>query len=191
MVFKLEGNWRAGIAFDVHTISSTHVGFNEYGRDVFDTKRSEMGELVYKLKYRSDKSCIAKIVELLDAVTGIETFDVLVPIPPTNKSRPIKLVEEITIALGKRRGVEVMPELLLNMGNEELKTVTDPVARNEMLQKAIKLSAGQNVQGKKLLLVDDLYRSGSTLAVATDLLYKEGKASSVCVLTMTKTKSNR
>ena len=43
----------------------------------------------------------------------------------------------------------------------------------------------------KILLVDDLYRSGTTLRVATDLLKTTGKAEKVSVLTMTKTRSNR
>lgn len=69
--------------------------------------------------------------------------------------------------------------------------VTDPVARVEMLRSALKLTNKNTVSGKKVLLVDDLYRSGATLRIAADLLYKEGKASAVSVLTMTKTRSIR
>lgn len=192
MVITLEGNWKSGKAYDLHTVSSTHLGTDEFGNDRFDNKRSEMGELVYQLKYRSDKSSVDKIVALLDGIGNIESFDFILPIPPTNKSRPIKVVELIAVALGKRRNVPVVVDALSNDGSSELKEITDPVARNELLEAALKLkSLGNKFEGKKVLLVDDLYRSGSTLRVATDLLYKQGKAGQVSVLTMTKTRSNR
>lgn len=191
MVVTLEGNWKSGKAYDLHTVASTYLGPNEFGHDQFETTRSVMGDLVYQLKYQSDKSALPKIVELLDEIKGIENFDYLVPIPPTKKNRPIQPALLIADALGARRGVKVLPSLLINSGDEELKGVTDPVARIELLRNALKLDPNQNVSGKKLLLVDDLYRSGSTLSIATELLYREGKASRVSVLTMTKTRSNR
>lgn len=191
MVISLDGNWRAGKAFDLHTTSSTYLGVDEFGHDQFDTTRSEMGDLLYQLKYKGQKEVVSKIVGLLDGIGGIEKFDFLVPIPATNKRRAYQPVELITLSLGDRRGVQVIKDLLLNDGDEELKSVTDPIARDEMLKAALKLSGGERVAGKKVLLIDDLYRSGSTLRIATDLLYKVGRAEDVAVLTMTKTRSNR
>jgi competence protein ComFC len=192
MAITLEGNWKSGKAYDLHTTSSTHLGTDELGHDRFDNMRSKMGELVYQLKYKHDKSKVEEIVTLLDQIGGIENFDFIVPIPPTNKNRPIKPVELIAVALGKKRGVTVVTDALSNEGSEELKGITDPVARNELLEAALKLDDSENkYAGKKILLVDDLYRSGSTLHVATDLFNKQGKAAQVSVLTMTKTRSNR
>jgi len=149
-----------------------------------------MGELVYQLKYRGDKTVIPKIVELLDSIGGIEKFDYLIPIPATKK-RAVQPVEVIAEALGQRRGVPVLPNYLRNDGDEELKGITDPVARNELLEKSIKIQGSEDISGKKVLLVDDLFRSGATLTIATSLLYKEAKAEAVSVLTMTRTRSNR
>lgn len=191
MAIWLEGNWRSGKAYDLHTVSSMHIGVDEFGHDQFETTRSEMGELVYQLKYRNDKSAVGKIVKLLNAVKGIEIFDCIIPIPPTNKKRRFQPVEMIAVALGRKRGVTVLTDIMINEGDEELKGVTDPVARVEMLRSALKLTNKNAVSGKKVLLVDDLYRSGATLRIAADLLYKEGKASAVSVLTMTKTRSIR
>lgn len=190
MVLTLEGNWKSGKAYDLHTVSSTHLGIDEFGHDRFDNKRSEMGELVYKLKYQADPKVVEKIVALLDGIGGIEKFDFLIPIPPTKKNRPVQPVALIATALGKRRKVPVL-DCLKNSGNEELKGVSDPLVRVELLKEALSLTSEKQLQGKKVLLVDDLYRSGSTLRIATDLLYGAGKAAQVSVLTMTKTRSNR
>jgi competence protein ComFC len=191
VVIKLEGNWRSGRAYDLHTVASTYLGVDEFGRDRFDNTRSEMGDLVYQLKYKGDQSVVTQIMKLLDNIGGIEKFDFLIPIPPTNRNRSVQPVELITEALGKRRGVPVLKEFLRNSGDEELKSITDPVARDELLQKALEIVGKENISDKKVLLVDDLYRSGSTLRIATDLLYNKAHVGVVSVLTMTKTRANR
>ncbi|MEL7042511.1 MAG: phosphoribosyltransferase family protein [Pseudomonadota bacterium] len=191
MVEKLEGNWAVGKAFDIHTISSEYLGVDDTGRDRFDNTRSKMGQLVYDLKYGQKPDAVAKIVDLLDTIKGIEGFDALIPIPPTNKERKHQPVQLIAAELGKRREVAVLDDLVANSGDAELKGVTDPVARLDLLRKALSLNEGERVKDKQVLLIDDLYRSGSTLQVATDILLNEAGAARVCVLTMTKTRSNR
>ena len=76
-------------------------------------------------------------------------------------------------------------------GGKQLKNVDDPEEREKLLQESLSIEGKEVVSGKKILLVDDLYRSGATLRVATDLLLKNAKAEKVSVLTMTKTRSNR
>jgi competence protein ComFC len=192
MVVKLEGKWKSGFAFDVHTLASVHLGFDEQGHSQYDTTRSEMGELVYQLKYKHDKAVVDDIIQLLDVFTGIEKFDFLIAVPATNKARPFQPVELITQELGKRRGVKVLIDLFINNGDQETKGISDPVERLARLQAAFHLTdRAKDIAGKSVLLVDDLYRSGSTLEVLTDLLYEHGKVQKVSVLTMTKTKSNR
>jgi len=53
------------------------------------------------------------------------------------------------------------------------------------------MSNKYNLSNKNILLLDDLYRSGATLRVATELLYNNCNVKDVYVLTMTKTRSNR
>ena len=180
-----------GKAYDVHTTSSTYLGVNELGHDSFDNVRTPMGTLIHALKYRDDLTAVPAIIGLLDEIKGIENFDYIVPIPPTKKNRKFQPVETIAVALGQRRGVEVLAGLLTNSGHEELKGITDPLERDERLQSALQFSGGHDIEGKKILLLDDVYDSGSTLRIATDLVYRNGKAASVSVLTMTKTRSSR
>lgn len=191
MAIALNGNWFRGKAFDIHTTSSSYLGVNEFGHDSFENVKTPMGALIHALKYRGDVSAVPAIISLLDGIRGIETFDFIIPIPPTNKNRKVQPVEAIAVALGERRGVGVLTGLLTNSGHEELKGITDPLERDELLQSALQFSGGHDIAGKNILLVDDVYDSGSTLRIATDLVYKKGKASSVSVLTMTKTRSNR
>lgn len=191
LVYPLQGNWHVGAAFDLHTLSSTYLGPNEFGHDTFDNTRSEMGQLVYDLKYKSDPTKIAKIINLLSVFEGLERYDLFVPIPQTNKARPIDPVAMIASALGENRGVPVVLGNLVNNGSAELKAVSDPLQRHALLKAALHLNDPATFEGKEIILIDDLYRSGSTLRAATDLLYKLGRAKVVSVVTMTKTRSNR
>ena len=72
MAIKLEGNWDKGFAYDVHTLDSVYLGTDEFGHDQFKNTRSEMGELVFRLKYRYDKYTTKNIVDLLSKYKGIE-----------------------------------------------------------------------------------------------------------------------
>lgn len=192
MTIELKGNWKKGLAFDVHTLSSTYLGTDDRGHDRWDSQRSEMGELVYRLKYHGDKKAIAKIVALLEKIKGIETMDYIVPVPASNRARGIQPVPAIAEALGAKYSIPVLRDLISKSpGGSQLKNVVDPDERATILRQHMTFTGAHDVKGKRILLLDDLYRSGATLTVATDLLYKKGKVAHVSVLTMTKTRSNR
>lgn len=61
---KLPGPWTAGFALErQHTIRSTFLGTDSFGHDQFDTTRSELGELVFRLKNRNDRTVLDQIAE--------------------------------------------------------------------------------------------------------------------------------
>ena len=189
--YELAGNWKKGLAFDLHTVASTYLGPDEFGHDQFDNTRSEMGELVYALKYRNDKSAVPKIIEFLKSIRGIEKFDFIVPVP-SSKARALQPVETIAEALGNDRGVPVLTGFLKkNIRGAELKNITDPNERAQALEGSITIQGDQEIRGKSVLLVDDLYRSGATLNACCSVLYGRAAAKSISVLTMTRTRTTR
>lgn len=192
MNFRLVGNWKKGLACDLHTLDSTYLGEDDYGKKHWDTKRSEMGQLVYDLKYCNNKSAIAKIIDLIhQKIKGFEKIDIIVPIPSTKMDRLFQPVEEIAKALGAYHKIEVINALTKEAGGTELKNVDDPEVRKELLEKSMKLAGKYDFFGKKVLLLDDLFRSGATLMAATKILYEQANAETVYVLTMTKTRSKQ
>ncbi|MEN9433477.1 MAG: hypothetical protein RLZZ422_1066 [Pseudomonadota bacterium] len=192
MTIELKGNWKLGFAYDVHTLDSTYLGVDEHGHNAWQTTRSEMGELVYRLKYQGDISILPDIIELLSKFKGLESMDVIVPVPSSNKNRRVQPVDAIAKALSEKLNVRLGLDVLVkHKGSEELKNIDDPQQRLKLLSEQLELNNMAQVMGKNVLLVDDLYRSGSTLSVATDLLYKHAKVKDVFVLVMTKTRSKR
>ena len=188
---RIAGNWTSRYALDIHTISSTHVGLNEFGHDVFDSKRSEVGELLYRMKYQEDRSVAAEIVEA--AVAFLQRFrnkfEVLVPVPPSG-SRRVQPVLIVANGIGERLAVPVADCVSVTRPATPLKGVMDLDKRKELLQ-GLYAVEGVETRGKRVLLFDDLYRSGATMKAVTELLMTEGEAESVRVLALTKTRSRR
>lgn len=191
MSIELKGNWKKGFAYDVHTLDSVYMGADEQGYDHWETTRSEMGELVYQLKYQGDTSALNKIIDLLSIFKGLDTMQAIVPVP-ASKKRKIQPVYLIATALGNRLGVPVFLDALEQQTNgQELKNIADPNERESLLRERIKWTQRYNIAGQNILLIDDLYRSGSTLKIATEVLYQQAKTKGVFVLTMTKTRKKR
>ena len=192
MTIPLKGNWRFGVAYDVHTTDSVHLIVEDDRREVWGSNRTEMGQLLYDLKYEGTRSKADRIVELLDGIEGLEGLDLIVPAPSSNFNRAFQPVVEIARALGVRREMPMIEDLLYkDCEGEEIKNVDDLKERGRLLRDAIHLNKKHDVAGKRVLLVDDLYRSGATLTVATEVLYQSAGVRDVYVLAMTKTRSRK
>jgi competence protein ComFC len=188
---KIYGSWTSGFALDAHTLSSVHVGVNEQGHDVFDTKRSELGELLYRLKYRGDASAANEIVKTAAELVrpSLKKFDLIVPVPPSG-ARAVQPVIIIAQGLGKELGLPVADCITTTRPATQLKGVMGAEKRKELLAGLYAVDA-TTTKGRNILLVDDLYRSGSTMNAITDVLLGPGKASSVRALAITRTRSNQ
>lgn len=96
---KIYGTWDEGIVIDYHMLKSKFLGYDENGKEKFENVRTEIGELLYRYKYKKDKKCLSDIMkivtDILDNWKIKEQFDVVIPIPQTNKNRVYQPVYEI------------------------------------------------------------------------------------------------
>jgi competence protein ComFC len=188
---KIVGNWKSGIALDFHTTSSTPIGYNESGHMQFDTVCPEIAELLYQLKYHAKQEAAQGIVAA--AATFLqphrEKIDLIVPVPPSTE-RAVQPVMILADGIGTAVNLPVVQCVGTTRATTQLKGVTDPVKRKELVD-GLYVVDPQFTTGKNVLLFDDLFRSGTTLGAITDVLPKQGKAASVRVLTITKTRSNQ
>lgn len=158
---------------------------------MYETERSQIGELLYRLKYRSDQSVIPQIVRLVMAFAHFKTIDVIIPVPPSHTDQSFQPVVEVAKAIGAELNLPVLTDTVKKVKvTPALKNVEDVAERKKILQGAFEVSPQGVLSGKMVLLFDDLYRSGATLSSLTSVLYNQGKAKSVKVLTLTKTRSN-
>lgn len=189
---QIPGRWREGFALDKHTISSVRLGDNEYGHPVFDTTRTELGELLFRLKNRSDFSVVDEIVDAAAdfAQRWNPGRDLIVSVPPS-KGRTKQPVFILAEPLGQRLGIRTVLDCITRVKDiPELKNVYDYGMRVKLLQGAHAVDRTV-VEARRVLLFDDLYRSGATMNSVAALLYDEGRAAEVFALAITRTRVNR
>lgn len=194
MAIEIKGNWAKGFALDLHTLKkSDYLGDDAFGHPRFKNYRSEIGELVYQLKYKKDGSVVQQIVaEIKKCISGINKFDFIIPIPPSNVDRPKQPVHLVCEALSNEFNVPLLKKALTKSKvTEEMKNITEKDKRIELLKNAMVLNCADKLENNEILLIDDLYGSGATLSVATELLYNKGNVKNVCVLTLTKKRTNK
>ena len=186
----LEGNWKAGWAIELHTISSTLL---DNGK--FYTEYTETGEALKKLKYYNDSLQIPILAE--KAVSFLKTrlvkpyLNVILPVPPSNIDRTIQPVFEIAKKIGDSLKILVdFDYLKKTKETEQLKDISDPHDREKLLNDVFDIK-DLRYKNKKVLLFDDLYRSGATLREITRILYEKGRVQNVYILTLTKTRIKR
>jgi competence protein ComFC len=189
---RIPGRWANGFALDLHTTSSELTGHDGYGHAQFESTRSEVGELLYKLKYRQDKSVIPKIAKAVG--TFVESYlpklDVIVPVPPSTprSEQPVILIAR---AVGKRNKIPVSEDCVWKIRETpQLKNALEYDQRWRLLDGAFDVDSA-SVAGKTLLLFDDLYRSGATMNAITSALYDKGRAKEIFALTITRTRSRQ
>lgn len=189
---RIKGPWNVGYTLDVHTVSSTYLGENAAGHPQFDTTRSEIGESLYRLKYSGDKSYVKELASVAARFLREKEvkLDVVVPLPPSKSrsAQPVTLV-----------GRELAGQLHLDFGDgllrkikktPELKSMTEIEERQKALAEAFEATS-HALAGRRVLLFDDLYRSGASMAAAASTLLEEGGADYVFALALTRTRTNR
>lgn len=167
------------------------MGADEFGRDTFHTVRSELGELLVRLKYRGDQSSAPEIIATAADFLrpSLHKFDRIIPVPPSAE-RAVQPVIILANGIGQALGVPVLNCVTATRPTSQLKDVGDPVRRQELLEGLYDVDPSKT-EGGCILLFDDLFRSGATMNAITDLLLGKGKAAFVRALTITRTRSNR
>jgi predicted amidophosphoribosyltransferase len=189
MTIRLSGPWRAGWALDIHVVASTLRDDGTY-----DTVRSALGQQLFELKYRNVGEHVDALAEAASRFIGTllvrRYLAALIPVPPS-APRSFQPVTEVARAIGEKTGLPVVEDYLLKIKQtQSLKDIFDTTERKAQLAGAFATADGR-FAGKRVLLFDDLFRSGETLSEITRTLMEEGKVDRVYVLTLTRTRSLR
>ncbi len=168
----LVGSWQKGWALGFHSRLSGA-----------DWSRSGVGDLTYRLKYDSDITVLPALVQqtldLFAAHPEMSQADFIIPVPSSTE-RKVSPVHAFCEALAGKINVPMHPLVFKSRQTKPQKEMGTLAQKRANVAGAF--SMRREVNGRKILLVDDLFDSGATLDEITKLLLKHGD-----VLTLTRT----
>ena len=141
--------------------------------------REELKDLILKYKY-------GRVEPLKQVMAGYyldvfemeiaEPVDFIIPVPPDRgRKREFDPVSEIGKILSKRLGVPLLTGSLVKVKQTEPQAGLSRARRLNNLNRAFELTkTSPPLDGKRLLLLDDVYTTGTTMKKCTDVLTKEG-----------------
>lgn len=154
----------------------------EYGFGMWVyTKKMEHSISAFKYKNKKEygEFYVSELVKHYERQIQRMEVAVIVPIPvhpKKRRSRGYNQAELLAKGLGEQLGIPVESNLLLRTKNtlpqktlndrERFQNLSDAFQINEALQ--------MKYQGKRILLLDDIYTTGSTIEVCTNVLLRAG-----------------
>jgi predicted amidophosphoribosyltransferase len=182
------GPWNLGYSLDKHSVRSICIGNNEFGYPIFDTLRTEIGESLYQLKYRFDMSQVDTIanqmVYSLGNYFGNASF--IIPMPPS-KIRSVQPVVEIAKQVALLMHIPCREDILIKTTHtDQMKDIPLREDRIKALCSSFKINDMLPDGNYDVLLVDDLFDTGSTLEAATIMLQSYSKIRKIFVATVTR-----
>lgn len=152
--------------------------------------RGIVRDLIHRFKYHSDYRLRHPLADWLgeslhDARIVSHPFDFFVPVPlhaTRRREREFNQAEVLARLLEKKTGRPAF-DCLRRIRNTPTQTRFDRNERMENLRNAFELRKNASVQGKHLLLIDDVLTTGSTVDECSRVLRRAG-AASVRVITV-------
>lgn len=187
---SITGTWDLGFVLDKQVESSTYLGDDDNGHPQFNTIRTEVGEAVFQLKYRNDLTKIDLLAnEFVKLVhTNFKSIDVVIPMSPS-KQRGTQPVFEIAKAVASKISKKYSQDTLVkSTPTKQMKDIETKQDKISTLEGAIRVNQNLGTSPVDVLVVDDIYSSGSSLEVACAALrgYSAIRRIYVAVLSRTK-----
>ena len=188
-IMKIAGDWSDGLVLDWHVAHSEFLGYDDYGHPEYNTVRTEVGEALYQLKYRSDLTQIDTLAKTMaDAIKlNFPTSTFVVPMPPS-KQRVIQPLMLLAQKVAEFLEIPIFENILLKNGTTpQMKDIETREERIQALMGCFQINGSIINDGKwDVLIIDDMYSSGASLSAATMTMSSYDKANNIYVAVFTK-----
>ncbi len=190
-IMKISGDWCDGLVLDWHVAHSEFLGHNQFGHAEYNTVRTEVGEALYQLKYRSDLTQIDTLAKTMaDAIKlNFPPVAFIVPVPPS-KQRAVQPLLLLAKKVAEFLGIPIFDNILLKIGTTpQMKDIGTREEKIQALMGCFQINDTITNDGKwDVLIIDDLYSSGASLSAATMSITTYGKVNNVYVAAFSRTK---
>lgn len=155
-----------------------HVSYSRY--------QGLLKDLILLYKYNGVEKLknlfVDHYIELVNDVIN-EDFDCIVPVPPDkSRKREFGPILEAAKILCQRLGITLLSGHLVKVKETPPQAGLSKAKRLRNLDGAFKLKFPREIKGKKVLLIDDVYTTGTTVSKCAQLLSKH--AADVAAITL-------
>ncbi len=182
------GNWDRGVVLDKHSQFSVVTGKNQWGHNIYDTTRTEVGEALYQLKYKSDWNQVKPLAQCLyDQVYPMfDKVGFILPMAASNV-RVRQPVTEVAQALAKLANIPCFDGLLLKAaGGVSLKNLDTKEEKVAAIGDSFSVNPIITNEGCwNVLVIDDLYHTGASMEAACAALRGYNKIDKIYVAALT------
>lgn len=187
-ILKIDGLWDEGYSLDLYNLKSTFLGEDVFGRPQFDSQRSELGELIYRMKYNGHENTVDSIIKMiLPFVSGWlsdKHIDIIIAVPPS-RTREFQPVFEIVKGLAKAQEKYYATDILMKLSEESVKNI-QPEERDLKHQIIMTKTAKRNAD---ILLVDDVIETKGTANECVRILKEDPLVGHIYFLALTRRNS--
>ena len=168
---------------------TTHEKSFSQGRAVW-VYNDAVEQSIYEYKYKGKREFVKFYVDEMLMTWGkwIKRIspDLILPVPLSKKKERIRGFNQAGLlgaGVGRSLEITVGDHILIRNRNTEPQKSLGPKERYENLSKAFEIVDERPVQGKRILLVDDIYTTGSTMEACSRVLLQAG-ADSIFFITL-------
>lgn len=184
----LEGNWAEGLAMDKHMLWARPDGHTQSGHIHWDKERTQVGEAVYRLKYKFDWDQVQPLASCLkdNAIPLFDNIGFIVPMPAT-KVRDRQPVTAIAQALAKMIDKPCFEGLLIKApGGVSLKDLQTKEQKIAAIGDSFSINPLISNNGCwNVLVIDDLFHTGASMEAACMALRGYDKVGRIYVASLT------
>lgn len=151
-------------------------------------------KLIWRLKEKDDRRILrffaGEMLAVMSEHWGLAKFDAVVPVPSTAskmKERGFNPAEMLARHVGRGAGIPVHSGALMRLEATKVQRGLTAAERRVNAAKSYALGMAESLTGKTVLLVDDVFTTGSTADACSRKLLEAG-ANSVYVVTAAFTK---
>lgn len=118
----------------------------------------------------------------------LKLYDIIIPVPMHKNKKAVRgynQSELIAKEIARNMELEFDKNILIKEKNTNVQSTLTKIKRAENVKNAFLVEDNTKIKGKKVILIDDIYTTGSTVNECSKVLKKAG-AKEICVVTIAK-----
>jgi len=123
---------------------------------------------------KAAKQLADRCLGFLEEMTCYDPADAIIAIPPSNPHKNYNLPRELARVIAKRRQLQDLSDSVFDLKQHDPIKNTSKENKLAILRQAARIKDDTEVQGHTIILIDDLYQSGTTMNYYSKLLLDAG-----------------